>query len=79
MNKTVTKEGPTMKEVYKGAMVKGGATGRKVVKTLKAEVNTDFKEKKTSAVGTQTKRVYKDNVLVKTKTKKLGRNKIFGL
>lgn len=69
------RQGPTMSEIYSGALVKGGRN-RKVVKITKANLDTDYAEQKTSGGGETVKSVYKKGLLVKQKRTPLSANKV---
>lgn len=73
--RTSVKEGPTMSEVYSGAIVKGGPR-RKVVKITKANLHTNHSTQKTSGGGETVKKVYKQGVLIREKKRALSAGKV---
>lgn len=75
VKRSSTKEGPTISEVYSGAVVKGGPK-RKVVKLTKTNLVTDNDARKTYGGGEKIKKVYKNGVLTNERRKKLSANKI---
>ena len=64
---------------YMSATVKNNRNGRVVKKLTKANTITDYESQKFSGSGVRTKKVFKNGVLVREKTRKLSNRRLVNL